>query len=314
MGQLTKSEQRVAAEVLLANVVTRNHERRFVYDQLAVRFPEMPSLNAVQRVYWGFLELGLTIAEFAQSRDADVINGTIKSVLSRGPDGDKPAQMYDQMRALIEDADLSRTLADSAETVLIWYFAWLVCGFDIRTILGLVRTTQSGPDFFKQAAKNTASSADNDVRQRARTIPQDESFWKAAAALLAESTLKAAANISAVVKGAGAVEVFAFGQDPQQAPSASETPSTSTRGNCFVATAVFEGENRAPVKILRRFRDERLARTFLGRVACIGYQVLGPVIARLVVGRPRARRLARRFLATVCWKILRGERRVAARC
>ena len=58
---------------------------------------------------------------------------------------------------------------------------------------------------------------------------------------------------------------------------------------CFVVTAVY-GSDRCPeVAALRRFRDEVLLRTALGRLVVRAYYRVGPLAAALLQARPRLR-------------------------
>src|SRR5262245_44521660 len=49
---------------------------------------------------------------------------------------------------------------------------------------------------------------------------------------------------------------------------------------CFVATVVYGSEQCGEVQVLRKFRDEVLFRTALGRLAVKGYYRLSPPLAR----------------------------------
>lgn len=69
-------------------------------------------------------------------------------------------------------------------------------------------------------------------------------------------------------------------------------------GPCFVATVAF-GEGASELVVLRRFRDEVLWPSRLGRRLVEGYYRFGPAWARAVQPRPRARALVRGVLGVV---------------
>jgi hypothetical protein len=78
------------------------------------------------------------------------------------------------------------------------------------------------------------------------------------------------------------------------------TPNTHTpnrRGasatGCFVATVAFDGEGAPEVIQLRRFRDQVLARSKLGRYIINLYAFAGPHMAKACVTRPRLLALVR---------------------
>jgi SmpA / OmlA family len=80
---------------------------------------------------------------------------------------------------------------------------------------------------------------------------------------------------------------------------------------CFVATAVYRSEQCGKVQILRRFRDEVLLRTALGRLAVKGYYRLSPPVARWLCARPFARQVIKPILDLV---VHLTSRRSSTRC
>jgi hypothetical protein len=68
---------------------------------------------------------------------------------------------------------------------------------------------------------------------------------------------------------------------------------------CFVATAAFGSPLAAEVDTLRRYRDEVLEPTALGRCLTGAYYLLSPPLAALVTVHPCCRALARRLLRPV---------------
>jgi hypothetical protein len=74
--------------------------------------------------------------------------------------------------------------------------------------------------------------------------------------------------------------------------------------NCFVATAVF-GERSEEVAILRKWRDERLFESIVGRAIVKAYYGLGPFCAVIVQGNAVVRRLVRAVLLVACRRLSR---------
>ncbi len=68
---------------------------------------------------------------------------------------------------------------------------------------------------------------------------------------------------------------------------------------CFIATAAFGGPFAAEVETLRRFRDEVLARSALGRLLTRAYEAVSPPLAALLARSPRGRAAVRRLLRPV---------------
>lgn len=87
---------------------------------------------------------------------------------------------------------------------------------------------------------------------------------------------------------------------------------TEERGpsSCFLATAAYGTDRASDVRALRRYRDQVLRRTVLGRACIATYERLSPPLADRLRGRPRLRasvrtmvfaplaRLARAILAS----------------
>ncbi|MBE2248827.1 MAG: hypothetical protein IAE78_04700 [Myxococcus sp.] len=69
-------------------------------------------------------------------------------------------------------------------------------------------------------------------------------------------------------------------------------------GPCFVATVAF-GPGAPELEVLRRFRDQGLLPSRLGRRLVAGYYTHGPALARVVNERPWLRRQTRRALSLV---------------
>jgi hypothetical protein len=76
-----------------------------------------------------------------------------------------------------------------------------------------------------------------------------------------------------------------------------EAEQTDAGSGCFVATAAYGNRLHPDVVALRRFRDEILVRSALGRGFVGVYAVVGPILARLVSPRRPSGALARKLLA-----------------
>ena len=74
--------------------------------------------------------------------------------------------------------------------------------------------------------------------------------------------------------------------------------------NCFVATVIF-GERSEEVAVLRKWRDERLSESVVGRALVKAYYRLGPICAVVVQGNAFVRRPVRAVLLAVCHRLSR---------
>lgn len=70
---------------------------------------------------------------------------------------------------------------------------------------------------------------------------------------------------------------------------------------CFVATAVFVRPEHPALRLLRRYRDETLARSAPGRASVSLYYRVGPCLAAVVRRVRWLRRPVRRALLGWCW-------------
>lgn len=83
-------------------------------------------------------------------------------------------------------------------------------------------------------------------------------------------------------------------------------PGAASPQKCFVATAVYGSPDCPQVVSFRRFRDQRLSATVLGRAFISFYGVAGPIAAQLVENRPVARKLCRMILDPFARSLGRG--------
>ena len=73
-------------------------------------------------------------------------------------------------------------------------------------------------------------------------------------------------------------------------------PSAQTKSGCYVATAVYGGYDLPQVRVLRRFRDELLSRSFAGRCFITFYYWMSPWLVDRVGSRRWFTGLARPLL------------------
>ncbi len=66
--------------------------------------------------------------------------------------------------------------------------------------------------------------------------------------------------------------------------------------SCFIATAVYGNSNAPEVVTLRRFRDNTLRSSFVGRTFIALYYALSPRVARALVRNPRVAAKVRKLL------------------
>lgn len=67
-------------------------------------------------------------------------------------------------------------------------------------------------------------------------------------------------------------------QQPQN--TAKKTPATTTKGGCYIATAVYGSYDCPQVWTLRRFRDYTLAETWYGRAFIHAYYAISPTLVK----------------------------------
>jgi hypothetical protein len=85
--------------------------------------------------------------------------------------------------------------------------------------------------------------------------------------------------------------------DFEKKPSdAAQTPQKPKSGPCFVATAVYGSYDAPQVRILRKFRDEVLAKSKAGRMFIHVYYLIGPAISKPLKKYSRIRSAARFIL------------------
>jgi hypothetical protein len=105
----------------------------------------------------------------------------------------------------------------------------------------------------------------------------------------------------AAVQRAGKAQLHA----KPQAAGASPSSEQAGGGNCFVATAAFGSVMQPEVRLLRRFRDERLAKFAAGRAFIRAYNSFGPALAAVVRRSGARRALSRAAICAACALLLR---------
>lgn len=81
----------------------------------------------------------------------------------------------------------------------------------------------------------------------------------------------------------------------QYSQSNYKTQPAKSSSNCFIATAVY-GSDAAETNLLRRWRDESLYPTLLGRTFIRGYYFVSPCFAAVISKSPALRRYAKKAL------------------
>jgi Pentapeptide repeats (8 copies) len=76
---------------------------------------------------------------------------------------------------------------------------------------------------------------------------------------------------------------------------------------CFIATACYGDPECHEVRTLRRFRDEHLLISWLGRVAMRAYYFLSPSMAETIQKHPRVRRITREWLVAPLARLAERE-------
>ena len=84
--------------------------------------------------------------------------------------------------------------------------------------------------------------------------------------------------------------------------------SQKVKEGCFIATAVYGNSEAPQVLTLRKFRDERLTRTVLGRHVTALYYVISPALAQRLQNLPLLKRIVKAALDIAVRRLGRGSR------
>lgn len=77
------------------------------------------------------------------------------------------------------------------------------------------------------------------------------------------------------------------------------------KGGCFIATACYGSYDAPEVAILRKYRDEKLSKTFLGRSFIRAYYRYSPYIANMIKNKPGFNSLVRRYIIDNVLKLIK---------
>jgi len=86
---------------------------------------------------------------------------------------------------------------------------------------------------------------------------------------------------------------------PVKAEGATEL--SGEKGGCFIATAAYGSYDADSVRVLRRFRDQRMAENAVGRWMIQTYYRLSPPLARRIADSPMAKRVTMACLDPIVW-------------
>jgi len=90
-----------------------------------------------------------------------------------------------------------------------------------------------------------------------------------------------------------------------QSRKSKEDQENASASTCFIATAAYGTPLAMEVSALRRYRDEKLSSSFMGRGFISAYYRLSPPIARVIARYSVLRALTRAFLRPVIWILQR---------
>lgn len=266
--------------------------------------PTMPYINE---------GLGESVV-LTQMSDADRAAGKPGFALGSSAGGD-PFRVYDVGRAanLVSEATQLKRGGDylSAAAKIIESFR-LEGHYDLVTLRNLWKTALCGGDAAGAVALIRKAVATYDRYETARRYeqlpyPPHDDLADVLAALATEGSCKA--RLTAFSGNPGYVlprpyrAILADLQGPDghrvdaKPPLATDRAKQgSAQGGCYVATAVYGSYDCPEVWVLRRWRDDRLASTAVGRRVIRVYYGLSPAAVRLLGGRAWFTEAARRPL------------------
>ncbi len=76
----------------------------------------------------------------------------------------------------------------------------------------------------------------------------------------------------------------------------STTEESNSKSDCFIATVVYESGNAKEVEVLRKWRDQSLSNTIIGRLFIKTYYKIGPFLALIIKCIPLLKKPFRRTL------------------
>jgi len=111
------------------------------------------------------------------------------------------------------------------------------------------------------------------------------------------------------VRGLSGVRAVAAGIDfaiaivPATVRAEARAPRTQKSDGCYIATAVYGSYDAPSVVTLRRFRDQRLAKSMVGRALVRTYYLMSPAAAKYLVRIPLLSAVVRRLLDRLVKKL-----------
>ena len=142
-----------------------------------------------------------------------------------------------------------------------------------------------------------------EMQTAARLVPRDTAVQKGLALYQQwKSNLPWLFEEKSTSSGSQGARVTANSQETRTMPPPAAEPKAD-RG-CFVATAVYGSAMVEEVQMLRDYRDRVLSRSSPGRALVLAYERLGPILANLIINRPRVKAIVRAVVLTpVLWVV-----------
>ncbi|MGB2924309.1 MAG: CFI-box-CTERM domain-containing protein [Limnothrix sp.] len=81
--------------------------------------------------------------------------------------------------------------------------------------------------------------------------------------------------------------------------SGSSTPSSSSSGGCFIATAAYSTSEHPDLDTFRAFRDKHLLTNPAGKAAVQAYYKLSPTFADYIADHPKLQQFSRKHLESL---------------
>lgn len=172
--------------------------------------------------------------------------------------------------------------------------------YDLVNLRNLWKTTLCGGDARGAVAlirKAVATYENNEIARRYEQLPYPphDDLADVLGALQTEQSCRSrlrdfSGNPAYVMpRSYQAMKADLQGSATSRPPSMQQPESQKSSGGCYVATAVYGSYDAPEVLVLRKFRDERLRQTLLGRVFIDVYYAVSPPLARHL---PRYRSLS----------------------
>lgn len=268
-----------------------------------------------------YIDEGLTgTVTLTQQSDADR-NAGKPGIAIGSPFGGEPFAVFDATRATelrLEGTALKRRgeyLASAEKTIESFR---LEGNYNLVNLRNLWKTVLCGGDArgaraLIQKAISTYERYDTARRYEKLPYPPHDDLADVVEALRTEASCKSrlrelSGNPEYVLpRPYGEIMADLDGGGSQRATIAAPSAAQKSTGGCYIATAVYGSYDAPEVVVLRRFRDERLQRTALGRGVITAYYALSPALARRL---PKHRKLSsqiRRVLDSMVDRLRSGS-------